>query len=165
MNEQSAAGKVRARLQSGKLFEILAVVALVAVVAVILVATFTDEKTAVNRENSEYAAALESRLASVLAKMHGAGEVSVFITISSEGEKVVATESVTDKNGNVTEKPVLSGGEVIVLEEKKPEITGVLIVADGADDLNVRFSLLEAAASVLNIDQSKVKVYTGEGGK
>lgn len=40
----------------------------------------------------------------------------------------------------------------------------MLIVADGADDLNVRFNLLEAAASVLDIDQSIIKVYTrGDG--
>ena len=56
--------------------------------------------------------------------------------------------------------PVLSGGEVIVLEELNPEITGVLIVAEGADNLSVRFALLEAAASVLNINQSLIKVYT-----
>ena len=73
---------------------------------------------------------------------------------------MIATEKIINEDGSVTETPLLSGGEVVVLEEKNPEITGVLIVAEGADDLNVRFNLLEATASVLDIDQSIVKVYT-----
>lgn len=76
---------------------------------------------------------------------------------------VLAMETTVNEDGSVTTKPVLVGGEVVVLEEKYPEITGVLIVSEGADDLSVRFSLLEAAASVLNINQSIIKVYTKGG--
>ena len=76
---------------------------------------------------------------------------------------VVATETTEHADGSVTTSPVLSGGEPIVLEECLPAVTGVLIVAEGADDLSVRFNLLEAAASVLDINQSLIKVYTKGG--
>ena len=160
MNEQ-ATGKLRGRLSGAKLAEILAVIALVAAVILVVFTTFSERKDAASvSEAGTYAEGLESRLSQVLSQMSGAGSVAVFITVSSEGEKVVATESTVDADGTVTEVPVFSGGEVVVLEEKNPEITGVLIVAEGADDLNVRFNLLEATASVLDIDQSIVKVYT-----
>lgn len=161
MSDQTAAGKIRSKFNSGKLFEVIAVVALILAVVVIVFTTFTDKETVNAESGSEaYAAELESRLSAVLSQMRGAGEVAVFVTVASEGEKVIATETTVAEDGSVTETPVLSGGEVVVLEEKYPEITGVLIVAEGADDLNVRFNLLEAAASVLDIDQSIVKVYT-----
>lgn len=161
MSEQTVTGKIRAKFNSGKLFEVIAVVALIVAVIVIVFTTFTDkESVSAGSGSEEYAADLEKRLASVLSEIRGAGEVAVFITVASEGEKVIATEKIINEDGSVTETPLLSGGEVVVLEEKNPEITGVLIVAEGADDLNVRFNLLEATASVLDIDQSIVKVYT-----
>ena len=95
--------------------------------------------------------------------MEGAGNVEVVINARSEGELVLAMETTVNEDGSVTTKPVLVNGEVVVLEEKFPEITGVLIVSEGANDLGVRFSLLEAAASVLNINQSIIKVYTKGG--
>ena len=103
---------------------------------------------------------MQTKLAKVLSRIEGAGEVEVFLTVASEGEKVVATESVESSDGTVTTSPVFSGGEPVILEVLTPEITGVLIVAEGADDLGVRFNLIEATASVLNINQSIIKVYT-----
>ena len=157
-----AAAKLGRKIKSGKLFEIVVVVILILVVAVIVFTTLTDRETS-GSDSADYVQELETRLSKVLSKMEGAGEVSVFVTVASEGEKVLAVETVEEEDGTVTTTPILSGGEPIVLEELMPEITGVLIVAEGANDLNVRFNLLEAAASVLNINQSIIKVYTMGG--
>ena len=158
-----AAAKLGRKIKSGKLFEIIVVVILILVVAVIVFTTLTDRETSAETggDSADYVQELEGRLSKVLSKMEGAGEVSVFVT--SEGEKVLAVETVQSEDGTVTTTPILSGGEPVVLEELMPEITGVLIVAEGANDLNVRFNLLEAAASVLNINQSIIKVYTMGG--
>lgn len=160
-----AAAKLGRKIKSGKLFEIVVVVILILVVAVIVFTTLTDRETSgeISGDSADYVQELETRLSKVLSKMEGAGEVSVFVTVASEGEKVLAMETVEREDGTVTTTPILSGGEPIVLEELMPEITGVLIVAEGANDLNVRFNLLEAAASVLNINQSIIKVYTMGG--
>lgn len=160
-----AAAKLGQKIKSGKLFEVVVVVILILVVAVIVFTTLTDKDTAADTvgDPADYAQGLETRLSKVLSKMEGSGEVSVFITVASEGEKVLAVETVQSEDGTVTTTPILSGGEPVVLEELMPEITGVLIVAEGANDLNVRFNLLEAAASVLNINQSIIKVYTMGG--
>ena len=156
-------GKVKEKAKGGKWPEIIAVLLLAAVIAAILYFAWNGGEEA--GESDGYAAKIEARLAQVLSQMEGAGDVDVFITVKSEGTTVIATESVVGADGSVTTSPVLSGGDPIVLETCNPEITGVLIVAEGANDLNVRFNLLEAAASVLDIDQSIIKVYTKSDAK
>ncbi len=155
--------KIKGKMRGGKWLEILAVALLAVTVVAILLSAWGGESEEA-ADGSGYAERVEQRLAQVLSKIDGAGIVDVFVSVRSDGTVVIATESVVGEDGSVTTSPVLSGGEPIVLEECNPEITGVLIVADGADDLNVRFNLLEAAASVLDIDQSIIKVYTrGDG--
>lgn len=155
--------KIKGKMRGGKWLEILAVALLAVTVVAILLSAWGGEGEEA-ADGSGYAERVEQRLAQVLSKIDGAGSVDVFVSVRSDGTVVIATESIVGEDGSVTTSPVLSGGEPIVLEECNPEITGVLIVADGADDLNVRFNLLEAAASVLDIDQSIIKVYTrGDG--
>ena len=146
---------------SGKLAETVFILLLIAVAALILFTSLGGKEG--EEPEGSYARQTEKRLAAVLSQIEGAGEVEVFLTVRSEGELVVATETTEHADGSVTTSPVLSGGEPIVLEECLPAVTGVLIVAEGADDLSVRFNLLEAAASVLDINQSLIKVYTKGG--
>ncbi len=160
MNESEKSG-LRAKLRSGKILEILVVIVLVVIVLVIVLSTFGEKDTQEKTAEETYALQLSAQLEEVLSQIEGAGNVKVMITVASEGETVLATETIENADGSVTTQPILVGGAVGVLEEKNPEISGVLIVADGANDLNVRFNLLEAAASVLNINQSIIKVYAG----
>ena len=153
-----ATAKIRERVKTGKLLEVVIVIILLVIVAAIVLMGF-DKKT--EQAEGDYARELEQRLSAVLSRIEG--EVAIFITVGSDGEKVLASESIVAQDGTVTTIPVFSGGEPVVLEEKSPEITGVLIVSEGAYDLSVRFNLLEATASVLNINQSIIKVYTMGG--
>ena len=146
-------------LKSGRLLEIMVVVIIVVIVAIVLYNFLTKRNDGGENVSADYETALEAQLGAVLSDIEGAGEVSVMISFSDEGETVIATETKVLEDGTVVTAPVLVDGEVVVLEVKKPEISGVLIVAEGADDLSVRFDLLSAAASVLDINQSLIKVY------
>ena len=163
MSETSAIDKAKTKLRSGKTLEILAIIVLVIAVTAILLFSFQDDKASADTSSEDYAAMLETKLIRVLSQIEGAGTVDAAITVKSEGETVLAMETVVNEDGSVTTRPVLVNGDVVVLEVKNPEITGVLVVAEGADELNVRFNLLEATASVLNINQSIIKVYTKGG--
>ena len=147
------------KLKSGRLLEIMVVVIIVVIVAIVLYNFLTKRDDGGENVSADYETALEAQLGAVLSDIEGAGEVSVMISFSDEGETVIATETKVLEDGTVVTAPVLVYGEVVVLEVKKPEISGVLIVAEGADDLSVRFDLLSAAASVLDINQSLIKVY------
>ena len=156
-------GKIKAKLKSGKALEIFAIVIFAAVVVAVLLFSFRNNEPAANAAEENYISVLETKLSKALSEISGVGTVQVVITAESEGEQVLAMETVVNEDGSVTTRPVLVNGEVVVIEEKNPEITGVLIVAEGADNLGVRFNLLEAAASVLNINQSIIQVYTKGG--
>lgn len=147
------------KLKSGRLLEIMVVVIIVVIVAIVLYNFLTKRDDGGENVSADYETALEAQLGAVLSDIEGAGEVSVMISFSDEGETVIATETKVLEDGTVVTAPILVDGEVVVLEVKKPEISGVLIVAEGADDLSVRFDLLSAAASVLDINQSLIKVY------
>ena len=108
---------------------------------------------------------LEARLSSALSDVSGAGKVKVVISAVGGNTTLIATDVTTLKGSNgveIRETPVLIGGKVVVLGEKYPEISGVLIVASGADDISVRTELIEAAATLLSIDRKKIQVLTGK---
>ena len=153
------------KLKKTKGFELILVGIAAVVIVVILFGSFsgTSKKTATAEFSAEaYVADLESRLSKTLAEIRGAGKTKVLITVSSGMQTVTATESTVTQNGGTTqttEKPILVNGKPLVLMEKYPEIAGVVIVSEGADNLKVRLELSRAAASVLNIDEKKVEIF------
>ena len=55
---------------------------------------------------------------------------------------------------------VLVNGKPVVVTEGYPAITGVIIVAEGANNLSVKISLLSAARIFLNVGEEKIKILT-----
>lgn len=136
-------------------------------VAVILIFSLTFFKTDKSSTETDtvnvYVSDLEQRLSQTLSRVNGAGSVSVVVTVESGMKTVLATEktSVTE-NGKttVTEKPILVNGKPVILAEEYPEITGVLIVAQGAGSISVMKSLQQATVSLLNIELSQIEILT-----
>lgn len=116
-----------------------------------------EEKTT----TSSYAESLEEKLSKALSRVDGAGKVTVVITVSGGTETVIAEDkTVTTENGKTIEKisPVLVGGKPVVLRENNPVITGVLVVAKGADRFDVKMALLDATTTVLGVTADKVQI-------
>ena len=137
------------------------IVAALAVAALIIIpnAFKTGDKEA-NTDNdiAEYVATLEDKLERCLKTVNGVGNVNVIISVASGVEQVYATEVTKDASGKTTESPLIIGGKPIVKMESFPEIIGVVIVADGANNLTVKMNLLNACKVFLSIDESKIKV-------
>ena len=72
-------------------------------------------------------------------------------------QTVFATQTVTS-GGNVTQSPVIVSGKPVVLKEAYPEITGVVIVAEGAGNLTVKVDLLNACETFLSITEDKIRI-------
>ena len=53
---------------------------------------------------------------------------------------------------------MLVGGKPVVLRENNPVITGVLVVAKGADRFDVKMALLDATTTVLGVTADKVQI-------
>lgn len=121
---------------------------------------------------SAYIADLEKRLTKVLSKVEGAGKVDVVITIKSSKQIKLAKDTVekseSKENGSsyeLEEKTVITkdgkGEEPYVVSEYYPQIEGVMIVAQGADNIDVKTSLYEGVKSLLNVSANRVQVLKG----
>ena len=96
------------------------------------------------------------------------------LTYSSSFEKSIAYEKNSNKNEkkdgdnilinetNFKNSVVMSDGEPFVVKEIYPEIQGVVVVADGADDILVRQNITNAVTTALNIAPHKVCVVKKE---
>lgn len=128
----------------------------------------------------EYVRNLENELSSILAKIQGAGRVSVMITLKSGKEIIPAKdESISDKvtdekdtnggtrtiNEKTTDDEVVftsgQGGnsKPLVIKELNPEVKGVIVVAEGAKDSKVKLMISQAVQTVLDIPAYRVTVY------
>lgn len=128
--------------------------------------------------NRSYEEVVEGKLTNILSQVKGAGAVIVNITwensSTQEHAKNITTESKTiqekDTAGGVrstTETKestqILVGKEngidrPVLVREIKPMIKGVLVIADGAYDSNVKASLTKAVESGLGIPSYKITV-------
>ncbi len=126
----------------------------------------------------DYAEILEKKLEYILSQINGVGNVNVMITLEDTAEKVPATNitknqetsNEEDSQGGIrevlredsTSQIVTKGSEgtLIVLKEIKPEVKGVIVVAEGAEDLRVQEKLYHAVKTVLDIPGNKVEIYS-----
>ncbi len=144
--------------------EYVLIVALIA--AIILAAAFSfgkssNKNTATVSETDRYVSSLENKLQSVISGIKGAGKSSVVITVDGAISSVVAVDEKTvEENGRktTTVSTVMSGGKPVILGEKYPEITGVLVVAKGADDITVKMAILNAVTVALGVNCNKVQI-------
>lgn len=114
------------------------------------------------------------RLAEVLSGIKGAGKVEVMITYESDGELVPAYQKEENENrssNGTQESYSLSSSNKIVtvyeqgtttaliLMKKKPQVKGVIVIAQGASDLTVRMSLSQAVRTVLQVSADRVDIF------
>ncbi len=177
------------KLKKIKHIEFILVGILGAIVLLIVFLDFSPSKkissqNAVSNSNSstfEYAAKLEERLEGALSKISGAGNVKVLLTFDGVKELVLAkqTDEKTSKTNNkssngtqnstetttVSTEPVLvnenGSTNPIVLMEILPEIKGVIVVAQGANNIKVKLDLLKAVQALLRVDSSQVEIFAG----
>lgn len=142
------------------------------------VAVFGVKKTTGNKVISDYEREYESQLKEALDEMLGVNDVRVVVNIDSTEEKVLEknknsksqTTNETDTNGgkrkvedtSVDEQMVIvrnGDKEVpIVVQTKKPKIRGVLVVAKGADNIQVKKWIVEAVTRSLGVPSYRVAV-------
>ncbi len=130
-------------------------------------------------DNSE-AGVLENRLAAVLSQIDGIGQVKVSISLAAGTQKVFATNQKSNRR-DITERDERGGtrttaentedeelvllqssgqnpGQPLLVQEVNPEISGVLVVAEGAGDARVREELTQTVQVVLNVPAHKIRV-------
>ena len=145
----------------------------------------SSDSVSLQREETETAAAavsyerfLEQRLEDILSHVDGVGQVEVMIVLKSSEEKVWRVDrdtsysitQETDQNGGsrrvksqaVTENTILSGQtgkeEPLLAKEMKPEISGVIISAEGGKSPQVQVEISAAVEALFDVPSHKIKV-------
>lgn len=143
-----------------------AIIIILAIVAIFVCLGGFTKNQSVEQEvfnSNEYVLDLENRLSNTLSKVEGAGNVSVIITVESGMETVLASEkTVTENDGKkeMVESPIIVNGKTVVLKEMYPKISGVVIVAEGANNIAVMQRIQQAAVSLLDVDLSRIEILT-----
>lgn len=142
------------------------------------VPAFGLKKGSGNKAIAAYEEKYEDQLKKALQDMLGVNDVTVVVNIDSTDKKVLEKNRVTksqttdetDREGGqrkVQESStdeqlvIVRDGEnegPIVVETKKPEIRGVLVVAKGADNIQVKKWIVEAVTRALGVPSHRVAV-------
>ncbi|MBE3581351.1 MAG: hypothetical protein IMW96_06940 [Thermoanaerobacteraceae bacterium] len=126
------------------------------------------------------ARALEAELEGILEKVEGAGRVKVSVSLAATPVKEYATNTrevqrsteekdqsggtrvttETDEDGQLVlaRTSTLQGEEPVVVRESRPEIQGVVVVAEGGSDPYVRLRLMEAVRTLWALAPHQVEV-------
>lgn len=143
--------------------------------------------TAVMDENNEeysavdkaYKKSLEEELTSILEEIEGVGKVKAVINFENGVERIpvfnedksTSETKETDTNGGERNINQENGGSNVVMEsnegnqkpfitkENSPTISGILIVAEGADDRATELRVKQAALKLFGLEDEKVVVY------
>lgn len=140
----------------------------------------TNSALPVSKTGNDYEDTLKNDLASTLSQIQGVGRISVMIYFETGEESVPGVNknnnskkteekdteggtrnTIEDVNGETT--VILNKGsdtEPFIVKKVKPKIGGVMIVAEGADNIAIKEQLLNSVRTLLNIPASKVAVMT-----
>ena len=127
----------------------------------------------------EYITYLEETLEKTLSYVEGVGKIKVMVTVSNSQKEVVEKDRVTNRssttetdseggsrNINSTESTETTlytvdeeGNQIpYVTQVYEPEITGVMVVAQGAGRENVNSNISEAIQALFGIEAHKIKI-------
>ena len=142
-------------------------------------ATVSSANEVVYTSTNSYEEEQRKELQSILSKMKGVGEVDVMIYFESGEEQIPATENnnsntyteETDNQGgkrtnnqssdgtSVVMQNQGSGSSPFILKVNKPRITGVVVIAEGAEDTLIKYDIENAVSKLYDLNLDKVYVY------
>ncbi len=185
--ENGIMARIAARLKTDKKLEMAVYIGLALLIVLLYVSTLIpknenkpspSDSAANTQYSSQTELEVEDRLEAVLSSIRGAGRVEVMITYETGPEIVTAMNTDTNTNRSETvendkeskteqqtesKKPATvsgnGGSEPIVITEKQPAVRGVIVVAEGADNISVRMDLQRAVQTVLNVPAANIEVF------
>lgn len=113
---------------------------------------------------------LEERLSVILSQIQGISDVSIVLSYSKEEKQNVVynTKEEESEGKKTTEKVVAyneqSGNKTAIIESVEcPKVEGAIVVAKGADSVDMRSKIASAVSTVVNIPVYKVQVFEKQG--
>lgn len=140
--------------------------------------TSSPPVTEANQKMERYEKEYESELAEILSQIVGVDDVSVVVNLDSTEEDIIFmdqrnTEQVTTemdtKGGNRSirnetddRKPAFyqdrDGEKPLIVKKLKPKVRGILVVARGVENLQVKAAVIEAIQRTLDVPVHRISV-------
>lgn len=129
-----------------------------------------EQQASVESSTDDYERKLEKRLTALLEEIEGVGRVEVMITLQDSGESVVAqdvnqqtkfsnSESGESTQENSTERTTVFSGETpYETKTMTPEIRGICVVAEGAQNDEVRVRIYQAVQALFSVEAHKISI-------
>lgn len=124
----------------------------------------------------EYSQYLEDKLSNILSDISGAGTVKVMITLdggmkyeyAKESEEITTSNEVggntntkTTKNEEVVIVTINGKATPLIIKESYPDVCGVVVVASGASNVQVKLNIMKAIKTLLNVKDENIQILTG----
>lgn len=139
----------------------------------------TEQETSLDKSSQDYETSIQDKLKDTLEKIDGVGRVEVMVSFES-GEEQVPAVNINDSTSNTEEKDNEGGirnttqknnGSTVVITNEgdkskplivkiyKPKVSGVCVVAEGAEDKITGLRISKAVVDLFSIPENKVNVY------
>jgi stage III sporulation protein AG len=130
-------------------------------------------------DTNNYIIEMENKLEGILKKVSGIGEVEVMLTVKTSKELVPlkdtpsTQESLNEDDGEGGSRTNSSvqrdettvmvqneNGETVpyIIQEREPKIEGVLVIAEGGEDVRIKMDIMQTAQVLFNVPAHKVIV-------
>jgi len=113
---------------------------------------------------------MEEKLAKILSEVSGIGNVSVMITYSSDVKinPVYNTKEEEREGQKTLDRSVVYNEEdsnktVVIESTNMPTVEGVIVVAIGASNVEIRSKIAQAVSAVTNVAIYKIQVFEKKG--
>ena len=113
---------------------------------------------------------LEDKLAKILSQINGIEDVSVMITYTADNKinPLYNTKEEVKDNVKTTDKQVVYNEEgsnkmIVVESTETPKVEGVIIVAKGASNIDIRSKIATAVSNMTSVAIYKVQVFEKKG--
>lgn len=132
-------------------------------------------KEKITPSNGTYQSDLEQKLETILSKVYGVGIVDVMITLQNKGEVITKDDTskeqaktneealsgdkreiLSQKSDNTTVK--VNGDNALIVQELSPKIEGVLVVAEGGGNIEIKNTIINATKALLDVSTHKIEV-------
>lgn len=160
-----------------KLIKIIIIIGLVAIAGIFLSDSFSAKKSeqkqvsSQNVDREEYETKIEKRLEQILSEIDGIGSCKVMVTLESSAQNVYTADRESSANDakdsssySDSSKHVIlddNGQQALLEKEIEPFVRGVIVVCGGADNINVKQSVIDCVSAGLGISSANISVVKG----
>lgn len=126
----------------------------------------TSQDSNINSSSKSQKEQTEEKLAKILSQISGISDASVMITYSQDSKQTPVYNTKEEQNGDnkSTEKSVAynesNNDKTAIIESvEMPKIEGVIIVAKGAENVEIRSKIATAVSAITDVPVYKVQVF------